>query len=339
MTSADFDTLFERTMASAWTRLDPLRTRAVQARYTAVGATIAVPVTIVAALLAVSRLTIAQAGMARAPYWAIGTVVVAAMLGLRTVATRWQRSADARLEYADAYKREIVGVLIGAFDSAWTYEPDRGFPYKDYETSDVAVTPFDEYDSEDTIQGVRDGRAFVCVEIHTRAWRGRGRDRALVTLFRGLFIRVALGLHNDSRTLVVADTPNRTFGGLVARLVDRWKLTREPVVHLENPAFERAFNVYSSDPVAAHLLLSPAMMERLTRLRAGTGRMVSLALNQGVATAAIGFDRDLFEPSLDRGAARRDAGALFDVLSLIAVLIDSMPMPRVDAPLMTSAHR
>lgn len=339
MTSADFDTLFERTMASAWARLDPLRTRAVHAQYTAVGTTIAVPVAIVAALLAVSGLTIAQAVMARAPYWAVGTVVVAAVLGVRTIATRWQRSADARVQYADAYKRDVVGSLIAAFDPNWTYEPDQGFPYKDYEASEVAIIPFDQYDSEDTIHGVRDSRAFVCVEIHTRAWRGRGRDRSLVTLFRGLFIRVALGLHTDSRTLVVADTPNRAFGGLVARLVDRWRLTREPVVHLENPAFEREFNVYSSDPVAAHLLLSPAMMERLTRLRAGTGRTVSLALNQGVATAAIGFDRDLFEPSLDRGAARHDAGALFDVLSLVSVLIDSMPMARVDAPAMASTHR
>jgi hypothetical protein len=73
----------------------------------------------------------------------------------------------------------------------------------------------------------------------------------------------------------------------------------EPV-RLENPEFERRFEVYSDDQIEARALLTPAFMDRFTALAASSGFSLPGALAEGnrlvVALPKSTGTGDLFEP-------------------------------------------
>lgn len=50
-------------------------------------------------------------------------------------------------------------------------------------------------------------------------------------------------------------------------------------VHLEDPEFERLFVVYADDEVEARMILTPAMMRKLTELRKSFDRDLMLSFN------------------------------------------------------------
>ena len=50
-------------------------------------------------------------------------------------------------------------------------------------------------------------------------------------------------------------------------------------VHLEDPEFEKLFVVYADDEVEARMILTPAMMRRLTELRKSFSRDLMLSFN------------------------------------------------------------
>lgn len=330
MTDVEIDQFCQKTLGPAVVRLAPLQAAVTQARFQFGIAVVAAPVTIAVLLAALAGTEALRPFLLAAVPFVVGGVIAILLATVWGLSRLWQRTVDAQWQYASAYKRDVVGALVAAFDPSWTYAPDTGYPYREYEKSDVALTPFDEYTSEDTITGVRDGKPFLCVELHTRVWRGRGKQRRLVTLFRGLFLRVTLGVHPDSRTVVLADSAEKIWGPYLGRIIEQWRLLPQPIVHLENPDFEREFVVHSSDVVAAHRLLSPRMMQQLADLRRRSGRTVSLALNGGVASLAMGMDRDLFEPGTGvqvPARLRDDAAAIVAALSFIATLVDQMPMP------------
>lgn len=330
MTDAEIERLYEREIVPTAKRLEPIRARAATLKVAWLAMAVVVPPALLAACVALARAL--PSPFTGHPLWVTSGVVAVAIGALLPIIGLRKRWLEAQWAYTAAYKRDIVGTLIAAFDSSWTYDPDRGLPYRTYEASDIALVPFDGYHSEDGISGVRDGRAFQCVEIHTEAWRGRGHNRDLVTVFRGLFMTVALELHHDARVIALADTAEKSYGPLIGNLLQRWNLTRDPLVRLEDPMFEREFVVYASDRTAAHLLLNPVMMARLTALRRRTDRSVSIAFSGGLVTMAVGMDRDLFEPSFGAVPSKQDVETLLSVLSLVTTLIDSMPMPRTHSP-------
>jgi hypothetical protein len=81
-------------------------------------------------------------------------------------------------------------------------------------------------------------------------------------------------------------------------------------VRLEDPVFEKVYEVYGTDQVAARALLNPAFMEKMLKLGERpdferplalcSGRLLQIAMPKRVG-------RDLFEPpSFQKPAASRD---------------------------------
>jgi hypothetical protein len=70
------------------------------------------------------------------------------------------------------------------------------------------------------------------------------------------------------------------------------------LVPMESPVFESRFTVYASDPVEARYILTPALMERIVRIHAETGRQILLSFSGGRAFVAIHYGRELFEPDV-----------------------------------------
>jgi hypothetical protein len=162
---------------------------------------------------------------------------------------------------------------------------------------------WDAAEAEDEIHGEYRGMELSIIEL--KLTRGSGKNER--TVFHGLTCAVTLPRGLAGTTVVVPDR------GLFGNLAERLRGGPCEPVRLEDPDFERAYEVYGSDQIAARALLTPAFMQRFLEL-ARSGRFgAPAALVQEnrllMALAATG-GRDLFEPpSYLRPAAARDAVA------------------------------
>jgi hypothetical protein len=160
---------------------------------------------------------------------------------------------------------------------------------------------WDDCAAEDEIFGDYRGMPLSIVEL--KLTKGSGDDRR--TVFHGLTAAVTLPRGLSGTTVVIPDR------GLFGNLAERLRGGPCQKVALEDPGFEKAYEVYGSDQVSARALLTPAFMERFMTL-ASSGRFgAPAALVQDnrllMALAATG-GRDLFEPpSYRQPAAARDA--------------------------------
>ena len=124
-------------------------------------------------------------------------------------------------------------------------------------------------------------------------------------VFDGLLIDITLKRDTGATTAVVSD------GGAFGNFRDRLTANGRQQVKLEDPEFERVYEVYSTDQVAARALLHPALMEKmlkLGRLR-DFGAPVMLASGARLTIAAPKTaTRSLFAaPGFTRPASSREA--------------------------------
>lgn len=151
-------------------------------------------------------------------------------------------------------------VLPVANEFGLTYEASPGLQAGVYDFREAKILPnWDRETYEDRLTGTRKGIAFDFFEARleekrtTRDSKGRTQTK-WVTVFSGQCLRFEFPRKFHGRTLVARDAGifNR-FGG--ARGMD--------IVKLEDPVFEKAFTVYSTDQVESRFILTPDFMQRL----------------------------------------------------------------------------
>ncbi|MDZ4371237.1 MAG: DUF3137 domain-containing protein, partial [Phenylobacterium sp.] len=139
--------------------------------------------------------------------------------------------------------------------------------------------------------------------IELKLVRGSGKNRR--TIFNGLTATVTLPRGLSGVTVVAPDR------GLLGNLAERLRGGPCEPVRLEDPDFEKAYEVYATDQISARALLTPAFMARFMAL-AGSGRFGAPAAlvqdNRLIMALASSSGRNLFEPpSYRKPAAGREA--------------------------------
>ena len=211
-----------------------------------------------------------------------------------------------------------------------------GFTYRaDPQGAEIAwfrelglVPSFDRKGLEDEIAGTHNGVRFTLCEAHLEDRRTRrdskGRTQTYyVTVFRGLLARFDFPKAFAGRTVVRSD------GGVLGNLLGGAGNGGERV-RLEDPRFEKLFDVRSTDQVEARYLLTPTFMERVTGLAGLVGGRLQFA-----------FDRDQLLLTVNGGADRFETGSGFSsfedpetvarIVSEIAVVFRIVESLRLDA--------
>jgi len=220
--------------------------------------------------------------------------------------------------YRRLYKERVLPKLASRFGPL-TWRPAQ--PPLDEFKRHRLFDAWDRCKAEDEICG--DYRSLPLSIIEIRLTRGSGKNER--TVFHGLTAAVTLPRGLKGTTVVVPDK------GLFGNLSERLRGGSCEQVRIEDPLFERAFEVYGTDQISARALLTPAFMERFLAL-AGSGRFgAPAALVQDnrliMALSAVG-GRNLFEPpSYRKPAAAREAIAqlsddIAQVLSAADAVID-----------------
>lgn len=150
--------------------------------------------------------------------------------------------------------------------------------------------------------------------------KGSGDDRQ--TLFSGLMASVELPRSLRGTTAVIAE------GDMFAPARD-WMSGRGRLrVRIEDPEFEKAYQVYGTDQIAARALLTPAFIERFRAMatRSWAGRPLALVQDNRLTLAIPRIGDSLFAPPSFRApAASREALArLYNDISEVLATADTV---------------
>ncbi len=211
------------------------------------------------------------------------------------------------------YKQNIVAPILESLVPGSTYRPESGIPESLFRSCRLFDTTPDRYHSEDLMQGKIDKTAFFLAEVHaerkvvTVDAKGRTQVR-WEDIFKGF--------------LFVADF-NKHFSGQTVLHRDTWiKLPRKGSrVKLEDPRFEKIYDVYSTDPVEARYILTPSLMERIVELNTKFNKPTLSFIDSNVVTA-ISTRKNYFETGIWKPANRKeqfsaDFGMLIAMLDVV----------------------
>lgn len=183
--------------------------------------------------------------------------IVAAILGFGVIG--WGNMAIMQL--AGEAKSLIVEPVARQLNLSFTSSP--GTCESIYRHKDVGVVPgWDRSKFEDLLTGQRGQVEFELFEAHLEEKRtttdSKGRTQTTwVTVFKGQCVRLDFHKNFYGRTLVTRDAGffNRFGGGKGMQRAG-----------LEDPRFEKIFEVYTTDQVESRYLLTPDLMQKLVDL-------------------------------------------------------------------------
>lgn len=201
--------------------------------------------------------------------------------------------------YAKDFKARIITPLIGAIDPHLLYNPDFMVSQHLFSRSSLFQHDIDRYSGNDYVKGSMDGVALEFSDIHaeyqTRDSKGRTQWH---TLFRGLFVVAEFNKHFKSRTIILPDLAEKTFGNLIGGWLQSKNSSRDSVIQLDDPEFEKKFVVYGNDPIEARYILTHSMMKRIVEFQKKISHPLFISFVHNHIHIAIATQKDLFEPSL-----------------------------------------
>ncbi len=171
----------------------------------------------------------------------------------------------------------------------------KGFSYKqndgltESEIQDSLVFPdFDTCKADDCFSGTFQGVKLRLCEQILKKIENTGKKRRERIVFQGIAIEFDMNKKFQGQTIVLKDH------GVFSRFQKPQGLER---VGLEDPQFEKLFEVYSSNQIEARYILTPVFMERILTLKdLYKGKSVQLAFQNQKVLIAINTKQDMFEP-------------------------------------------
>ena len=111
-------------------------------------------------------------------------------------------------------------------------------------------------------------------------------------VFNGVIAKISVNKKFSSKTIIRPD--KGSFGDWVS---GRKLPENQEVVRLEDPVFDKLFNVYSNDQIEARYLLTTTFMERLIEVEKAFGsQKIECSFYKQSLVMAIHLKKDWFEP-------------------------------------------
>ena len=222
--------------------------------------------------------------------------------------------------YQNSIKNEIFPrILSFVGDFIFSAEvADRVYRYK----SSGLLPAYSTETSEDNIIGEYQGVKIELFETHLKKWKKRGKYNRLITVFNGLIINLSMNKKFNGKTLVKQDK------GSVGNWFSK-KFTKLENVRLEDPRFERTFEVFSSDQIEARYLLTVSFMERLLELgEIFDNAEIQLCFEKNNLLIVIPLRKPIFEPGpiTEPEDFVDDSQSLLREMHLIFQIIDTLKL-------------
>jgi len=206
--------------------------------------------------------------------------------------------------FISEFKHDIVAKVVEFCDPSLTYSPTSHVAEHDFRSSEIFKHGIDRFRGEDLVSGQIDKTSVRFSELHaeykTTSRDSKGRTRTQWhTIFKGLYFIGDFNKDFKGRTLVLPDTAEKLFGFLGKKL-QSMNLSRDDLVNLEDPEFEKLFVVYGTDQIEARYILSPSLMKRISDFKKKVGSPLYLSFTHSNVHIAISQTKNMFEPRIFR---------------------------------------
>jgi len=204
--------------------------------------------------------------------------------------------------YKAAFKTKLIGPMISFYDPGLLYAPEGCITQEEFASSGIFRHAIDRYSGHDLVEGtlgktsVRFSEVEAEYQTETRDSKGN-RETKWHTIFKGLFFIGDFNKDFSGATYVLPDTAQRLFGS-VGQAMQSLGASHGQLVKMEDPEFERAFVVYSSDQIEARYILSPALMRRILDFKNMNSRAVHVGFANSCVYLALELRKELFAPKL-----------------------------------------
>jgi hypothetical protein len=200
-------------------------------------------------------------------------------------------------DYVAKFKSNIIGRIVKFIDPSLDYIPKGRIEKDIFMDSDIFKTKPNRYKGDDYVRGTIGKTPIEFSEIDAEYESGSGKDKHTVTVFKGIFFVGDFNKHFTCKTVVLPDTTESLFGSF-GKIFQAWNLSRDQLIKLEDPEFEKLFVVYGTDQIQARYILSTSLMARITDFKKKTGQKIFLSFIDSKVYVAISYTKKLFEPKV-----------------------------------------
>ncbi len=201
--------------------------------------------------------------------------------------------------YNKEFKELIISPIINAINQNLEYDQEFFVSQYIFERSDLFTHSIDKYSGNDHVRGAIDGVDIEFSNIHaqykTRDSKGREHYQ---TLFRGIFFIAKFNKNFKSKIIVLPDIAQRTLGNLLGGWLQANNFSRDKMIKMDNPEFEKQFVVYGSDPIETNYILSHSIMQRILDFQKKISYPIFISFVNNYIHIAVDTKKDLFAPNI-----------------------------------------
>lgn len=199
-----------------------------------------------------------------------------------------------RVSYSDSYKNLILPEVLSLAPGTLEYRSKIGIPRKMYIASRLFSEPPSDYRSGDLIEGMV---GLTNLQISTViAHTGTGDKKDIQ--FSGVLLIADFHKHFEGFTCVYPDVLEETLGKIGRSIQDFSGPEGTKLIQLEDPDFERAFEVHSTCDIEARYILSTALMDRILELRKKFGKHIRIVFRDSYVIVALRTKHHLLDPDI-----------------------------------------
>ncbi|HIP19963.1 MAG TPA: DUF3137 domain-containing protein [Sulfurimonas sp.] len=202
-------------------------------------------------------------------------------------------------DYAKDFKFRVITPLIKEIDINLRYTPSLHISEMHYTRSGIFTSSPDRVSGNDFVKGKIDGISIEFSDFHAEIEHkdSKGR-RSWSTQFQGLFLVSEFPKHFKGKTVILPDTAQSIFGDFIGSFLQSNNFSRNDLIKMDNPVFEKEFVVYGTNQIEARYILSHTLMEKILDFKRRSNHPINLSFNGGKIYMAIEYNKDLFEPSV-----------------------------------------
>ncbi|SHG03242.1 DUF3137 domain-containing protein [Pedobacter caeni] len=192
------------------------------------------------------------------------------------------------LELKNTYKEKILVQAMKIIDDSIIFQPDSGISKREFTASLLFDMDPNVYSTEDLMIGKIDKTEFYLSEVKAEYKSKPGKIEFSTAIFKGVIFRADF---------------NKNFEGITILSADRLRLNISPYdkvipgtpIEMENTAFNKLFNIRTTNEIEARYLLSPLLMEKLIELNKKSSGTISVSFINNSIYIAFPRVRQLFE--------------------------------------------
>ena len=142
--------------------------------------------------------------------------------------------------------------------------------------------------------------------------------------FRGMFGTHTIPHSCSGSVILLPDHLEGKFGYLAHSIQSYKRKNGARLVLLEDPVFENLFAVYADNEVEARKILTPAMMQRIVKLRSDFGKDLMLSFSGNMLCYAVSFPDGFLLPARESLKERGLFGQIFHEVTLGVNILEKL---------------